>query len=212
MVGSQEVDRRTVIRTTCALGAGGFLAGCSGDDGGGTPTNTPTPTPTDTPTPTETPTPEETPTPTEEPDEFPEIETVEDAVTLANEKIAMINEGGDTSIASYNEAFDDVEPMDPIEPVEASTPEEAADEADRLRSEIDRVEKDVVTKVVEEINAEAGFQFVSSGTDTAEEARTEADAVESSSQEAADVLRDAADFADMVEMELTTAADALESV
>lgn len=227
--------RRKFVGTVTAASVLG-IAGCSGDGGDGdggdetstatatdtatatataTATETATETPTDTPTetatetPTETATETSTATPTETGVEF---ESVEDGVTQTNEIIDQLN-NGDPSISTINSGTEDydVEPMDTVAPAEASNSEEASAESERLLAEADRVSTEAVTTVVAVLNA-AASGLVPEDTDTAEEAREEADNVESLSQDAADFLRDGATVSELASEELAPAAEALGSL
>ncbi|MFC4542853.1 carboxypeptidase regulatory-like domain-containing protein [Halosolutus amylolyticus] len=134
------------------------------------------------------------------------------------ETIATINE----EIAGYEEHFTYTEPIQPIDEVDAETPEEAEAEAAWLRDEANRLQDESFTKVVAEINEQAreehGYDgdFVDPSTSTPAEARAEADRIEEeyggvsdAAREAAEMLRNTADFVENFQAWMNADADAL---
>lgn len=207
-------------------GAVGLLAGCIGDDGGDSPESTPTATPEDTPTPTPedtpTPTPEDTPTPTPEdtptqtpedtPTPTPEDMSLEDVVANVNDTIETVNNAEENSISSLDEALENADPLDKFDPVEASTPEEAAQEAQRLRDQYDTLSIQMLQRTAEEINTVADMGiYQPDEIDGLEEARSQASTAEALNPDAAEAMWDAIDLVEYINEEITAAADSLEN-
>lgn len=152
------------------------------------------------------------------------IPTVSEAVVQANAVIEVLNTDEEGSIATINASLEHMEGVDPIAPVEADSPVETAQEADRLREEVDRLTSEIFTQVPEEINIESqersGIELLgAAGTpppeeiETPDDAREAADALPSLGadvEEAADALRATADIADAIDEQLHWAADLLD--
>jgi hypothetical protein len=216
MSGTHSFDRRRFVKTIAAAGAMGALAGCGdgGDGGDGGDTATATATATETETATETATATETETATETQSgggggDYPDDESLSDAVSAVNSTIEHLNTNEDNSLATLNEALENVESVATIDPVEASNADQAASEAERLRSEAERITGEIVDKVPREINAQAGFQYVNPD-DYTEVQDLQEGANNVSSEEAANSLQTAYDLAVMVRDQLNTAANRLE--
>jgi hypothetical protein len=218
MSGTHTFDRRRFVKTLAAAGAVGSLAGCSGGgdgdgdggDGGdgGDPTATETATEAETETATETET--ETATETESGNDFPEDESLEDAVAGVNSTIETLNTNEESSMATLNEGLENVEDVATIEQVSASSADEASSEAQRLRDEAERIVGEIIDKVPREINAVAGFQIVNPDDITPIEEMHQA-ADDAGNEDVKTALRDGANLAETVQSDLNTAADRLEA-
>lgn len=209
-------DRRGFVRTIVAVGAVGAVAGCSdgsGGDGDGGTDPTPTETQTSTETQTEAPAAGETDTESGAEGSGPIASAVDEANTI----IEQMNHCGpqtDLCLENTNERLRNVEDIEYVEQVEASGPEEARQEAQRLRDEIERLHNDLREKVPQEINAQSqdqlGFDLIED-TDqyqTPEDFRQGAE--ELPNDRAKRAMRDAANGMERIEETLTMAADGLE--
>ncbi|MFC4542851.1 carboxypeptidase regulatory-like domain-containing protein [Halosolutus amylolyticus] len=129
--------------------------------------------------------------------------------------VAGINEGSiaetNDRVAGINDRLENVEPVMKIDPLEAETREEGKAEAKRLSDDADRLQDDTLTQVPKEINEQAGFEMTDpDAIRTPQDARDEADRIESNypgedAERAAQALRDAADFVEEFQRDLSRA-------
>lgn len=212
MTGTHTFDRRRFVKALGAVGAVGALAGCNGDGGDGSDgadgDGEPTDTETDEPTETETET--EADTETDGGDGSTGGGSLEETVSSVNETIDELNNKEDQSLTTLNSRLNNVDGVEMIEEVSASNAEEAQSEAERLRNEIDRIKTGIVDRVPREINAQAGFELVDpSAFETIDDLEQGAEDVPN--DRAATAMREAAALGNLIEQELTSAADQLES-
>jgi len=140
-------------------------------------------------------------------------------VAEVNQVITALNHQEDESISVLNSYIESDETVSYLIPVQAETPEEATAEAERLRSVRDNLTEEILTVVPREANRQLPIPplFQAEDIETPSDAREEADELES--EEGSDVygeapvrLREAADFTEALENQLTSLADQLESV
>lgn len=212
MTGTHTFDRRRFVKALGAVGAVGTLAGCSGDGGDGSDGSDgdgePTDTETDEPTQTETET--EADTETDGGGDSAGAGSLEGTVSSVNETIEMLNTEEGQSLTTLNNRLQNVDGVEMIEEVSASSADEAQSEAERLRNEIDRIQTAIIDKVPREINAQAGFELVDpSAYESLDDLEQGAEDVPN--DRAASAMREAAALGNLVEQELSSAADQLES-
>lgn len=138
-----------------------------------------------------------------------ESDPTEDAVTTVNDgAVASVNR----NIEELNARLENVESIASLDEVEAGT----ADEAGRLESEADRLQNDIFTRMVAEINTQSRDiigEDIADEVSTPDEARAEGENIEEeygvAAREAVVALNDAADTVEEIRVTLADAADTL---
>lgn len=140
-------------------------------------------------------------------------------VAEVNQVITALNHQEDESISVLNSYIESDETVSYLTPVQAESPDEATAEAERLRSVRDDLTEEILNVVPREANRQLPIPplFRAEDIETPSDAREKADELES--EEGSDVygeaparLREAADFTEALESQLTSLADQLESV
>jgi len=139
-------------------------------------------------------------------------------VESVNEVITALNQQEDESISVLNSYIESDETVSYLTPVSAETPEEATAEAERLRNVRNTITNEILDVVPREANRQVfGPALDPDDIETPDDARQEADELEE--EESSDVygeaptrLREAADFTELLEGQLTSLAEELESI
>lgn len=210
MGSKREWDRRAFVRAVVAVGGIGGVAGCigSGEDGdGGSQSGNELGAQMQVPS-----------GGSSDGSGYGQTESLSGAVEAVNSIVEQLNHCGpetDHCLEQMNERLDNVEDIEYVENVEASSTDEARQEAQRLRGEIDRVQGELREKVPREINSvaqeQAGTDIIRNPDDlqSAEDFRTGAEKL-SRIDRASTVLQETGNLMELVQVSLGSAADRLE--